>query len=58
MLVTHDMATVQSLCHRALLHEGELDYIGEPEDAALRYYRLNFGRANREQGRDGRDPSR
>ena len=43
VLVTHDMATVQSLCHRALvLHDGELQYIGAPEDAALRYYRLNF----------------
>jgi ABC-2 type transport system ATP-binding protein len=43
VLVTHDMATVQGLCHRAmLLHEGELRYIGSPEDAALRYYRLNF----------------
>jgi ABC-2 type transport system ATP-binding protein len=43
VLVTHDMGTVQSLCHRAvLLHEGELQYIGAPEDAALRYYRLNF----------------
>ena len=44
VLVTHDMATVQSLCHRAmLLHDGELLYIGDPEEAALRYYRLNFG---------------
>jgi energy-coupling factor transporter ATP-binding protein EcfA2 len=43
VLVTHDMTTVQTLCHRAmLLHDGELRYIGEPEDAALRYYRLNF----------------
>jgi ABC-type polysaccharide/polyol phosphate transport system ATPase subunit len=43
VLVTHDMATVQALCHRAmLLHEGEMRYIGTPEDAALRYYRLNF----------------
>jgi ABC-2 type transport system ATP-binding protein len=43
VLVTHDMGTVQSLCHRAaLLHEGELQYVGAPEDAALRYYRLNF----------------
>jgi ABC-type polysaccharide/polyol phosphate transport system ATPase subunit len=43
VLVTHDMATVQSLCHRAMLiDDGELDYIGEPEDTALRYYRLNF----------------
>ena len=45
VLVTHDMTTVQTLCHRAmLLHDGELRYIGEPEDAALRYYRMNFAR--------------
>ncbi len=32
------------LCDRAmLLHDGELRYIGDPEEAALRYYRLNFG---------------
>jgi ABC-type polysaccharide/polyol phosphate transport system ATPase subunit len=43
VLVTHDMGTVQSLCHRALLiHDGELIYIGAPEDTAQRYYRLNF----------------
>jgi ABC-2 type transport system ATP-binding protein len=44
VLVTHDMATVQSFCDRAmLLHDGERRYIGDPEEAALRYYRLNFG---------------
>jgi ABC-2 type transport system ATP-binding protein len=43
VLVTHDMATVQTMCHRAMvLHEGDLRYVGDPEDAALRYYRLNF----------------
>src|SRR4051812_37605043 len=43
-LVTHDMATVQSLCDRAMLiHDGELQHIGDPEETALRYYRLNFG---------------
>jgi energy-coupling factor transporter ATP-binding protein EcfA2 len=43
VLVTHDMATVQSFCDRAmLLHDGELEYLGDPEEAALRYYRLNF----------------
>ncbi len=47
VLVTHDMGTVQSLCHRAaVLHEGKLDYIGHPEDAAMRYYRINFGDPN------------
>jgi energy-coupling factor transporter ATP-binding protein EcfA2 len=44
VLVTHDMATVQGICDRAmLLHDGDLRYIGDPEEAALRYYRLNFG---------------
>jgi ABC-type polysaccharide/polyol phosphate transport system ATPase subunit len=44
VLVTHDMATVQSFCDRAMLIDaGELRYIGDPEEAALRYYRLNFG---------------
>jgi energy-coupling factor transporter ATP-binding protein EcfA2 len=43
VLVTHDMATVQSMCHRAMvMHDGHAEYLGEPEDAALRYYRLNF----------------
>jgi len=43
VLVTHDMATVQSLCDRAmLLHHGELLHDGDSEEAALRYYRLNF----------------
>jgi ABC-2 type transport system ATP-binding protein len=46
VLVTHDMATVQGFCDRAmLLHDGELRYLGDPEEAALRYYRLNFGGA-------------
>jgi ABC-type polysaccharide/polyol phosphate transport system ATPase subunit len=44
VLVTHDMATVQSFCDRALvLHDGETQYLGEPEEAALEYFRLNFG---------------
>jgi len=47
VLVTHDMATVQAFCDRAmLLHDGELRYLGDPEEAALRYYRLNFGGAH------------
>jgi hypothetical protein len=44
VLVTHDMATVQSFCDRAMLiHDSELQYLGEPDETALRYYRLNFG---------------
>src|SRR3712207_2814096 len=35
VLVTHDMATVQELCDRAMLiHEGELDYVGDPAETA------------------------
>jgi ABC-type polysaccharide/polyol phosphate transport system ATPase subunit len=47
VLVTHDMATVQGICDRAMLvHDGDLRYAGDPEEAALRYYRLNFGGPN------------
>jgi ABC-2 type transport system ATP-binding protein len=54
VLVTHDMATVQALCHRAMLiHDGELRFIGDPEETALRYYRLNFGGADADVGGDG-----
>ncbi len=43
VLVTHDMATVQSFCDRAMVvHDGEIRYLGDPEEAALEYYRLNF----------------
>jgi ABC-type polysaccharide/polyol phosphate transport system ATPase subunit len=43
VLVTHDMAMVQGICDRALLlHDGAVRHIGDPEEAALRYYRLNF----------------
>ena len=43
VLVTHDMPMIQSICHRAmLLHEGEIAYIGDPDETARRYHRLNF----------------
>ncbi len=44
VIVTHDMTTVQRFCHRAaLIHNSRIQYIGDPEETALRYYRLNFG---------------
>jgi Wzt C-terminal domain len=44
VLVSHDMATVQGFCDRAMLiHDSELRYLGEPDETALRYFRLNFG---------------
>jgi len=43
VLVTHDMGTVETLCHRAMVvHDGELQQIGDPRRSALCYYRLNF----------------
>jgi ABC-type polysaccharide/polyol phosphate transport system ATPase subunit len=44
VLVTHDMSAVESLCHRAMLiHDGDLKFMGDPEQTALRYYKQNFG---------------
>jgi ABC-2 type transport system ATP-binding protein len=55
VLVTHDMATVQALCHRAMvIEDGVLQYEGEPEQTAMRYYRLNFGGAPAEIGEEGK----
>jgi ABC-2 type transport system ATP-binding protein len=55
VLVTHDMSTVQSLCHRALVIEnGEVQFEGEPEKTAMRYYRLNFGGMPAEMGEEGK----
>jgi ABC-2 type transport system ATP-binding protein len=57
VLVTHDMATVQAFCDRAMLiHDGEQRYLGEPEEAALRYYRLNFSGAHDPGGSEGDTP--
>src|SRR3954471_1275635 len=43
VLVTHDMSTVESLCDRAMLiDEGEVSYLGDPGETAMRYYRVNF----------------
>src|SRR4029450_8428021 len=52
VLVTHDMATVQAFCDRAMLmHDGEVRYPGDPEEAGRGYYRLNFeGRGGRHGG--------
>jgi ABC-type polysaccharide/polyol phosphate transport system ATPase subunit/cold shock CspA family protein len=43
VLVTHDMAAVEQYCHRAmLLSDGKVVEIGEPDEIARRYLRLNF----------------
>jgi ABC-type polysaccharide/polyol phosphate transport system ATPase subunit len=52
VLVTHDMGTVQHFCDRAMLiHDGDMRYLGDPEEAALAYFRLNF--AGRDSDSDG-----
>ncbi len=47
VLVTHEMATVEEYCHRAMLiSDGRIAYLGEPEEVGRRYLRLNFERAS------------
>ena len=43
VLITHDMTSVQTHCHRGmLLDEGVVQFIGEPEEAARQYLVMNF----------------
>ena len=57
VLVTHDMSMVQSLCHRAMvIHDGGVQYVGEPEQTAMRYYRVNFADPDAELGEVGKSP--
>jgi ABC-type polysaccharide/polyol phosphate transport system ATPase subunit len=51
LFVTHDMGSVQALCDRAMLiHEGTVRHLGDPEEVAQRYYRINFESRGAEQG--------
>jgi ABC-2 type transport system ATP-binding protein len=43
VLVTHDMGAVAENCDRAMaLHDGEVTFVGDPDEAANEYLRLNF----------------
>ena len=43
VLVTHDMATVEYYCHRAMLiSDGKIQLIGDPGEVGRQYLRLNF----------------
>lgn len=43
VLVTHEMATVEAYCHRAmLLSDGEIQHIGDPAEIGREYLKLNF----------------
>jgi ABC-type polysaccharide/polyol phosphate transport system ATPase subunit len=45
ILVTHEMATVEQYCDRAMLiSDGRIAHLGEPEEVGRRYLRLNFER--------------
>jgi ABC-2 type transport system ATP-binding protein len=46
VLVTHEMATVEEYCHRAMLIDGgRIQHIGDPAEVGRRYLRLNFERS-------------
>ncbi len=46
VFVTHDMASVEQYCHRAmLLHDGAVVATGDPGEVARNYLRLNFEQA-------------
>ncbi|HMI81598.1 MAG TPA: ABC transporter ATP-binding protein [Solirubrobacterales bacterium] len=43
VLVTHQMASVEEFCHRAMLiSDGRIEEIGDPADVGRRYLQLNF----------------
>jgi ABC-type polysaccharide/polyol phosphate transport system ATPase subunit len=43
VLVTHEMSTVESYCHRAMLiGAGQIQHIGDPGEVGREYLRLNF----------------
>jgi ABC-2 type transport system ATP-binding protein len=45
VLVTHDVATVEEYCHRAMLIDaGQIRHIGDPAEVGRRYVQLNFER--------------
>ena len=49
--VTHDLATVERFCDRALLlHSGEIAAIGDPSEVTQAYRRLNLKEEEAEQG--------
>ena len=43
ILVTHDMASIEKFCHRAMMiHNGEVSILGKPEEVSEWYLRANF----------------
>jgi len=55
VLVTHDMTAIETYCDRGMLiNDGELLYIGDPQEVGRRYYRENFADAKELWGRKER----
>jgi ABC-2 type transport system ATP-binding protein len=53
VLVTHEMATVEAYCHRAMLIDsGKIQMSGDPVEIGREYLRLNFERGSVETGTD------
>jgi len=51
VLVTHEMATVEAYCHRAMLIDGgKIRRSGDPAEIGREYLRLNFERGSAEAG--------
>jgi len=47
VLVTHEMATVEDYCDRAMLIDGgHVQYLGDPAEVGRRYLKLNFERGS------------
>jgi ABC-type polysaccharide/polyol phosphate transport system ATPase subunit len=47
VLVTHEMATVEEYCHRAMLIDsGKIQHVGDPAEVGRRYLHLNFERGS------------
>ncbi len=62
ILVTHEMSTVETYCHRAMLIDsGEVKHIGDPGEIGREYLQLNFERGSPDDHaatRDGSDEVR
>jgi ABC-type polysaccharide/polyol phosphate transport system ATPase subunit len=55
VLVTHDMTAIEAYCDRGMvIDDGELLYIGGPQEVGRRYYRQNFEGAKELWGRKER----
>ena len=53
LFVTHDMASVERFCNRAmLLEQGEVVSLGDPSDIARQYNQMNFSRVRAEREAD------